>query len=160
MNKNNINIEQLRDLLDYYTKKVAEITSVLDTLSRIDVSPLIQDTAIVNSNNTGLPSFNTSWTQDQQVAYCIEHIGRFVIPFEIERELKKFNTELNAEQINTFVPVTLNRLKKTASVVSYKPVEFISKGKSHVWGFKKWLDEDGKPLLQFKPIEIKKGLFD
>lgn len=151
-------IKSLQEKIQSYKDEILKIETAIDVIRR--------NSGSVNVKNIGdsgfKPARKTRTTKDKnakivpviskkpiskQVIEYLHTANRFLLPAEIVDELQDRQGKKVAD-IKLLVNQTLSRLKKEEKLVSFKP----EKSRSHVWGFKEWLNKSQEPLPEFMPM--------
>lgn len=150
-------IKSLQEKIQYYTNEILKIETAIDVIRRNTSSVSVKSIG----DSVVKPPRKTRTTKDKSVKIApviskkpiskqvIEYLhtaNRFLLPAEIVDELKDHQGKKVAD-IKLLVNQTLSRLKKEEKLVSFKP----ERSRSHVWGFREWLNKSQVPLAEFMP---------
>ena len=151
-------IKSLQEKIQSYKDEILKIETAIDVIRRNSVSVNIKSIG----NSTSKPDRKTRKSKEKtskiapvisekpiskQVIEFLRSANRFLLPAEIVNELQDRQGKKVAD-IKLLVNQTLSRLKKEEKLVSFKP----ERSRSHVWGFKEWVNKSQEPLAEFMPI--------
>lgn len=150
-------IKSLQEKIQSYTDEILKIETAIDVIRRntspisaksIEVSAVKppRKTRTTKDKSVKIAPFISKKPISKQVIEYLHIVNRFLLPAEIVDELQDRQGKKVAD-IKLLVNQTLSRLKKEDKLVSFKP----EKSRSHVWGFKEWLNKSHEPLVEFMP---------
>lgn len=150
-------IKSLQEKILSYQTEILKIETAIDVIRRNSGPSAFS----VGNDSESKPARKTRTTKEKiskivpvistkpiskQVIEYLHVANRFLLPAEIVDELQDRQGKKVAD-IKLLVNQTLSRLKKEEKLVSFKP----EKSRSHVWGFKEWLNNAQQPLNEFMP---------
>ena len=150
-------IKSLQEKIQSYTDEIQKIETAIDVIRRNSGPVSVKNigeltvksqrkTRTTKDKSVKIAPITSKKPISKQVIEYLHTANRFLLPAEIVDELQDRQGKKVAD-IKLLVNQTLSRLKKEEKLVSFKP----ERSRSHVWGFKEWLNKSQQPLPEFMP---------
>lgn len=161
----NISLQNLINERDLLEKKLADIEKkltvvklMLDAYSEgksVDVnSPFKFQSALTKMKSIPKDDFphNKKWIE--KILHLIDRKDRFLSNNEIAEALLPYHPEYNIDGLKRKVSVNISAAYKNKSIDGLIKIRINKLPQGNVWGYEKWLNNEGKIKIKYRPYGL------
>ncbi|MBS9462783.1 hypothetical protein KIM67_10195 [Flagellimonas sp. 389] len=154
----------LQDLLEEKTileKKLTILNLMIDAYSDdnfniVDFdSPIEFTSKMIETKEVPYDDFPYHKKWLEQILYLLDKKGRFLSNHELAESLMPYYHQYNIDRLKRKVSVNISAAYKNETVDGLIKFKINNTPKGNVWGYKKWLNTDGKIIEKYRPFETK-----
>jgi hypothetical protein len=155
MDMSNISLETLKKEKDLLEKKLTLINMMVDAYTDgndVILSDYTFESSLSKMKKVPIDDFpyNKKWIE--KLLFLIEQKKRFLNNHELSESLTSYYPDHNIDKLKRKVSVTISAAYKNNSIGGLIKHRLDNTPKGNVWGFKKWLDDNGEIIKKYRPF--------
>ncbi len=153
----NISLLNLKKEKASLERKLTIINLMIDAYSEDEV--IVKEEQISMSFQSAISDIVVSLDDDfpinkkwlDQILYLLDDKERFLSNHELAESLMLYHRDCNIDKLKRKVSVIISAAFKNQTIKDLIKVRVSKLPQGNVWGYKKWLDEDGNIIKRHKP---------
>lgn len=155
-----ISLKDLKEEKALLERKLTILNLMIDAYSDdnfqiLDLdSPIEFESKMIETKEVPYDDFPYHKRWIEQILYLLDKKGRFLSNHEIAESLMTYYHQFNIDKLKRKVSVNISAAYKNDTVEGLIKFRINNTPKGNVWGYARWLDEDGDIIKKHRPFEF------